>query len=67
MWQEELKDASGDDDLGAEELVHKLTTKMMSKCVEISERACMNAFYSLLSTAYCRTRSSSSRSCTKTA
>ena len=49
MWQEELKDAPGDDDLGAEELLHKLTTQLRSKCVEISERACQSAFYSLLS------------------
>ena len=49
MWQEELKDAPGDDDLGAEELVHKLTTQLRTKCVEISERACQSAFYSLLS------------------
>jgi hypothetical protein len=47
MWQEVLP-RDGDGNLGAAELVHRLTSQMHSRCVAVSERACMSAFYSLL-------------------
>mgnify|MGYP000014425213 FL=1 len=47
MWQEVLR-RDGDSNLGAAELVHRLTTQVHSRCVAVSERACMSAFYSLL-------------------
>jgi hypothetical protein len=47
MWQEVLR-RDGDSNLGAAELVHRLTTQVHSRCVAVSERACMSVFYSLL-------------------
>jgi hypothetical protein len=47
MWQEALR-RDEDGNWGAAELVHRLTAQMHSRCVAVSERACMSAFYSLL-------------------
>jgi hypothetical protein len=47
IWQEVLR-RDGDGNLGAAELVHRLTTQVHYRCVAVSERACMSAFYSLL-------------------